>query len=395
MTHPTSLGFVQHFAGSILIPKPLDEALNAEEVERELTLERAAQENTANKTKAAEAKTCIPPKGDNEGPTAGCKPFRVIVEPKTATRGDFHKVAGSTDDHGRRSGLAKYIEKRGSERWLVPLPKNWRESLVRIVTEMPNFTEAVEVLRAEFCLAELDHGFPGLPPLLLVGTPGIGKSVFCEAIATLIGTGYFRFQMESAATSAELGGSSTYWGNTKTGLVFESLVGGLCANPVFLIDEIDKPPQPREHASPYAALLSLWQAESAQQFTDASMPDVVLDASRITWLATANELAPIPTPVLSRTLVIHVPAMTREQSLRLVSNLFAAAVAGFKLNFQPLSEGIAEKLAQHSPRVVKRVLRTAIGRAYFHQRDHLVVDDLLEIQLPAYRTAAARDDLAA
>jgi hypothetical protein len=389
---PIPSGFVRNHGGTILVPAALGDALSALQDEHVKAFKQCLLDAAANKEAADTAEACPPPEEPDDAPQAGCKPFRVIVEPKTTTGKDFYQAAEIFDDRVRRTSMANYMAKRGNDRWLAPLPKNWRESLVRIATEMPNFMETVEILRAEFCLAELDDGFPRLPPLLLMGTPGIGKSVFAEAIAALLGTGYFRFQMESAATSAELGGSSTYWGNTRTGLVFESLVGGVYANPVFLIDEIDKPPQPLEHTSPYATLLSLWQEESARQFTDASMPDIVLDASRVNWLATANELKPIPAPVLSRTLVLHVPPLTREQSLRVVSNLFAATVAGLKLDFKPLGEGIAEKLAKQSPRVVKRVLRTAIGRACFHQRDHLVADDLLQWQIPSYQATGAGND---
>jgi ATP-dependent Lon protease len=292
------------------------------------------------------------------------------------------KAINRTDSEERLVEIAKYVSDRGPYRKACPLPTSWRQTLVRVGAEMPNFRGAIDALQAECVLAERNGGPPNLPPFILVGPPGIGKSVFCEAIAGMFETTYRRVQWETTATSAGISGSSNYWGHTRPGLVFELLVGGDLANPVILIDEIDKGPAPTEHPGPFSSLYALWQEESARRFSDSCLPEIHFDASRVIWFATCNSLAPIPAPVLSRAQVIHVDPPTRKDALMIVFRIYAEVVAGAGVEFRPLGEALAETLARQSPRAIKRILRSAVGRALLGERDHLLASDIRKLCSP-------------
>jgi len=281
-------------------------------------------------------------------------------------------------DTDRLEAMGEHLREHGPHRLLAPLRSNWREGLVRLGVDMPNFLPVLEVLSAEFALAEVLGVVPTLPPLLLTGAPGVGKSRFAEALAQLLGTPYYRVQMESVSGGSTLAGMAANWGNTKPGAVFDALVMGTHANPVFLLDELDKVPHPREYTHPLAALYSLWEPASARAFKDNSLPMFKFDARHVFWLATANYPDLVPPPVRSRMLELPVAPLTRVQAVRVVLKLYGEleTLLESKAQLEPLAEALAEKLATRSPRNMKRLLRTAVGRALHQNRRGLTAEDL-------------------
>ncbi|MDP3760455.1 MAG: ATP-binding protein, partial [Ramlibacter sp.] len=79
-----------------------------------------------------------------------------------------------------------------------------------------------------------------LQPMLLVGEPGVGKTHFAQALAEALATTIHIQQMDSDLTSAFLMGSDRKWGNSQQGMLFERVVLGQHANPVIVLDELDK-----------------------------------------------------------------------------------------------------------------------------------------------------------
>jgi len=285
-------------------------------------------------------------------------------------------VYADSDNKQRQTALKEFLKKRGPIRRRVSLPRNWREILVKLQVDMPNFEPALALLRAELALIENVEGSASIAPILLVGSPGIGKSMFAEALAAALGTKQYRVQMEAAETGSGLVGSAEYWGNSKTGMIFEVLVGGEIANPIFFLDELDKAPVPRHHTSPYDPLYALWEQQSAARFRDSSMPSVTVDASHIWWLATANSLDPIPAPILSRCHIVSIPEMHLEDAMRVVHRVYHQMCGELRLRMQPLAEGVAERLARNSPRGMKKALRQALGRARYFGRDRVLAEDV-------------------
>ena len=78
-------------------------------------------------------------------------------------------------------------------------------------------------------------------PMLLLGQPSIGKTHFARQMAKLIGTGMNLVSMGSLTDGWLLSGSASQWKGARPGKVFASLVDGRYANPITVIDEIDKP----------------------------------------------------------------------------------------------------------------------------------------------------------
>jgi len=173
-----------------------------------------------------------------------------------------------------------------------------------------------------------------LPPLLLYGPPGVGKTHFCESLAKVLGVPVRRHPMDQAETSSALLGSDAVWGNSRYGLVFDLL--GLCdyANPLVILDELDKAQVIGKSSgglsSPTGVLHSLLEPVSAVNVRDISL-DLELDASQIAWIATANYPWWVPATLRSRFREFLITPPDAEQAIQLARSVVKHALraAGF------------------------------------------------------------------
>ncbi len=160
-------------------------------------------------------------------------------------------------------------------------------------------------------------------PMLLLGPPGVGKTHFAREMAQLLGTGMGFISMSSLTAGWVLSGASSQWKGARPGKVFETLVDGQYANPVMVVDEIDK--TGGEHAyDPLGALYSLLEHDTASNFTD-EFAEVPIDASQVIWVATANESRAIPDPILNRMNVFEVQMPDADASRKIAAKLYAAS----------------------------------------------------------------------
>ena len=136
-----------------------------------------------------------------------------------------------------RSTYERMLEK-GPERFQVKpagLPH-----MDHLYDELPNFTEVLDDVKRQLALCEDSRDALEITPLLLLGPPGIGKTHFAREISQLLGTGLGFISMSSLTAGWVLSGSSSQWKGARPGKVFETLVDGQYANPVMVVDEIDK-----------------------------------------------------------------------------------------------------------------------------------------------------------
>jgi ATP-dependent Lon protease len=242
---------------------------------------------------------------------------------------------------------------------------------------LPNFTAVLEDIRKQLALCIDSEDAVELPPMLLLGAPGIGKTHFARRISQLLGTGFGFVPMSSLTAGWILGGASSQWKNAKPGKVFETFLNGDYANPVMVVDEIDKASAEGQY-DPLGALYGLLELDTAARFVD-EFAEVPIDASGAVWFATANEAARIPEPILNRMHVYEIAPPDAEGAARIALAIYreirAAHDWGKRFPEAP-SAAVVEKLAALSPREMRRAVQSAFGNAKLAGRAELTPEDI-------------------
>jgi hypothetical protein len=145
-----------------------------------------------------------------------------------------------------------------------------------------------------------------MTPLLIQGAPGIGKSRFIADLAAALEIPMLPISFAGQSDSRALLGTARGWSSANPSSIVELILRCKRANPIIFIDEIEKSTS-SQNGDPLAAVLTLLEPETAKRFHDPFLSTEV-DLSHVTWIAGANSLRGLPSPILSRFHVIKVEA---------------------------------------------------------------------------------------
>jgi ATP-dependent Lon protease len=275
-----------------------------------------------------------------------------------------------------RSTYERMLEK-GPERFQVK--PSGLPAMEHLYDDLPNFSEVLDDVKRQLALCHDSRDALEITPFLLLGPPGVGKTHFTRALSQLLGTGMGFVSMSSMTAGWVLSGASSQWKGARPGKIFETLVDGQYANPVMVVDEIDK--AGGEHAyDPLGALYSLLEHDTAGSFTD-EFAEVPIDASQVIWVATANDARQIPDPILNRMNVYEVQAPDRDAARHIAAKLYAGIRAdhGWGDRFDPTpSPEVLDRMSELAPREMRRAWMTAFGNAKLDHRDQVETRDLPE-----------------
>jgi ATP-dependent Lon protease len=223
------------------------------------------------------------------------------------------------------TGSPEYAVTRNYLDWLTVLP--WgihtRDELDldrarRILDRDHDGLEDVKERILEFLAVGIMKGEVAGSIILFVGPPGVGKTSLGHSIAEALGRRFFRFSLGGMRDEAEIKGHRRTYIGAMPGKFIQAIKTVESANPVIMLDELDKVGA-SYHGDPASALLEVLDPAQNAEFLDHYL-DVPFDLSKVLFICTANQMDTIPGPLLDRMEIIKLSGYLASEKLLIARN---------------------------------------------------------------------------
>ncbi len=258
--------------------------------------------------------------------TADVETFRERLKGKQLPEAASHKIDEELAKLSiLETGSPEYAVTRNYLDWATSMPwGNHSEDLLdlkrarQVLDSHHDGLDDVKQRIIEFLAVAKFKGEVSGSIILLVGPPGVGKTSIGHSIAEALGRKFYRFSLGGMRDEAEIKGHRRTYIGAMPGKLVQALKDVEVANPVIMLDEIDKIGASYQ-GDPASALLEVLDPEQNVDFLDHYL-DLRLDLSKVLFVCTANQLDTIPGPLLDRMEVIRLGGYITEEKLAIARN---------------------------------------------------------------------------
>jgi ATP-dependent Lon protease len=312
------------------------------------------------------------------------------------------------------SSSSEYTVGRTYLEWFADLP--WQKSTTdsldiqearRLLDDRHYGLEKVKKRIIEYlAVRKLKENMKG-PILCMVGPPGVGKTSLGASIAETLGRKFHRISLGGVRDEAEIRGHRRTYVGALPGRIIQGLKKAGTNNPVIVLDEIDKLSYDFR-GDPASALLEVLDPEQNFSFSDHYL-EVPFDLSKVLFIATANQLDPVPPALKDRMEVLEIPGYTHEEKSHIATRHLLPRVLDahglddelFELGDDALNSIIIDYTREAGVRNLERTITSVVRGVAVHvaegKKEKTVVhkDDLTEYLGPEkfFNEVAQRTDL--
>jgi len=168
-----------------------------------------------------------------------------------------------------------------------------------------------------------------LPPMLIVGPPGVGKTRFARRLSELTSVPHAIVNAAGATDNRDFSGTARGWASAHPSRVVEFMIDADCANPIVIVDEIDKFAGGPRNGNIPQTLLAMLAPETCGRFRDEGL-NVEIDLSHVNWILTANDTRNLDWPLLTRLKTVTLPLPAARHAEGMVNFILIDAISKMK-----------------------------------------------------------------